>query len=177
MFEHEHPLNLIDLWFEQYKEESEEDKEESGDDDLTAKQDFRCLCLRCEEEINWFHRVCLIEFKYQRLWIYKCEKCRYYTHLSCATSRNEPFMMSILMSPGTGKTVKNYKDVEHPNLVHLPFPDPSYTILKHLFFKENGSNGKQINKFLSVLRAGLCANGEARKRKEVHDEIEANNIT
>ncbi|MFS8000630.1 putative chromatin regulator PHD family [Helianthus anomalus] len=83
-------------------------------------------------------RVCLQRFyKHGKRWIYKCDKCRYYTHLDCATSRKEPFM-SILTSPGTGKMNKNYEDAEYPNLLHLPFPDPSYSLLKHLFFKEDG---------------------------------------
>ncbi|KAL8256829.1 hypothetical protein R6Q59_028870 [Mikania micrantha] len=80
-------------------------------------------------------RVCL-EFFYPNLWIYRCEKCRYYVHLGCATSREEPFM-SILTSPGTGKLIRNYEEANYPNLLHLPFPDPSYSLLKHLFFEEN----------------------------------------
>ncbi|KAJ0440625.1 hypothetical protein HanIR_Chr16g0788811 [Helianthus annuus] len=150
---HEHPLNLVDLWSEQlqHEEESEEEEEdeEANEDEVIAKQDFKCMCSRCDEEINWVHRyyytcgqckVCRQAFPKEYLWIYKCEKCRYYTHLNCATSRNEPFM-SILTSPGTGKIIKNYEDAEHPNLLHLPFPDPSYSLLKHLFFKENGGSG------------------------------------
>ncbi|MFS8000666.1 putative chromatin regulator PHD family [Helianthus anomalus] len=92
-----------------------------------------------KSKFNPLCRVCRHGFYNENLWIYKCEKCRYYTHLDCATSRNEPFM-SILTSPGTGKIIKNYEDAEHPNLLHLPFPDPSYSLLKHLFFKENGSS-------------------------------------
>ncbi|KAL8217462.1 hypothetical protein R6Q57_020835, partial [Mikania cordata] len=42
-------------------------------------------------------RVCL-KFFVPNLWIYRCEKCRYYAHLDCATSREEPFM-SILTYP------------------------------------------------------------------------------
>ncbi|KAJ0532939.1 putative chromatin regulator PHD family [Helianthus annuus] len=315
--EHEHPLNLIDLWSEQlqHEKEHEEEDEESNEDEFLTKQDFKCLCSRCEEEINWFHRyyytccqcgysihnfceelpekykdichvhpvyflgernyeernydqwicnicrcsygpgdlyyhcpqcdfdvdvkcaikrqqkniiyhpshehplvripkkllyecdacgmehkgvfyhcpqcigpfihshcafqpkklriqhytndffshihpldlsytfpkeeqeskfyplcrVCRQAFSKEYLWIYKCEKCRYYTHLNCATSRNEPFM-SILTSPGTGKIIKNYEDAEHPNLLRLPFPDPSFSLLKHLFFKKDGSS-------------------------------------
>ncbi|KAM0060135.1 hypothetical protein Hdeb2414_s0004g00120821 [Helianthus debilis subsp. tardiflorus] len=38
----------------------------------------------------------------------------------------------------TGKMNKNYEDAEYPNLLHLPFPDSSYSLLKHLFFKEDG---------------------------------------
>ncbi|KAJ0458740.1 hypothetical protein HanHA89_Chr16g0641211 [Helianthus annuus] len=122
MFEHEHPLSLIDLWSEQlqYEEEHEEDEEEEEEnkEEFIAKQDFECVCSRCDEEINWFHRYC-----------YTCGQCKYYTHLDCATSRNEPFM-SILTSPGAGKIIKNYEDGEHPNLLHLPFPDPSYSLLR-----------------------------------------------
>ncbi|KAJ0639229.1 putative chromatin regulator PHD family [Helianthus annuus] len=88
-------------------------------------------------------RVCRYGFSYRtNLWMYKCEKCRYYTHLGCATSRIEPFM-SIFKSPGTGS--KNYKDDEHPYLLHLPFPDPSYSILKHLFFKKKESSTLEIS--------------------------------
>ncbi|KAJ0448796.1 hypothetical protein HanRHA438_Chr17g0830661 [Helianthus annuus] len=47
-------------------------------------------------------RVCRQRFSNENLWIYKCEKCRYYTHLDCATS-------SILTSPGAGKTIKTMK--------------------------------------------------------------------
>ncbi|KAJ0680102.1 putative chromatin regulator PHD family [Helianthus annuus] len=92
-----------------------------------------------KSKFNPLCRVCRQAFPKEILWIYKCEKCKYYTHLDCATSRNEPFM-SILTSPGTGKIIKNYEDAELPNLLHLPFPDPSYSLLKHLFFKENGGS-------------------------------------
>lgn len=44
-------------------------------------------------------RICREPFGLEYLWIYKCESCRYFVHLDCATSRNEPFM-SIFLSPG-----------------------------------------------------------------------------
>ncbi|KAJ0639285.1 putative chromatin regulator PHD family [Helianthus annuus] len=98
-----------------------------------------------KSKFNPLCRVCRQAFSNENLWIYKCEKCRYYTHLNCATSRNEPFM-SILTSPGAGKTKKNYEDAEYPNLLHLPFPDPSYSLVKHLFFKEKeGSSTCKTN--------------------------------
>ncbi|KAL8217466.1 hypothetical protein R6Q57_020839 [Mikania cordata] len=57
MYEHEHPLNLIDLWSEQLQHEEEYDEDEDDDEDgLATKQDFRCLCFQCEEEITWFDR-------------------------------------------------------------------------------------------------------------------------
>ncbi|GJZ41643.1 zinc finger, PHD-type containing protein [Tanacetum coccineum] len=71
------------------------------------------------------------------LWLYKCEKCMYYAHVDCATSRREPFM-SILSSTGSGILVKNYEDADYPDILHLPFPDQTRSILKHLFFKKNG---------------------------------------
>ncbi|KAJ0833836.1 putative chromatin regulator PHD family [Helianthus annuus] len=329
MFEHKHPFSLIDLWSEQVQREAEsEEDEEKNDDVLIANQDFQCLCSRCGEEINWYHRyyyscchysdfsvhkfcaelpervedvcevghtlhfiqsprwmdkwnckicgrhhklgdlcyrcnrcyscfdvncgtkmlqknvihhpshkhplscitkqlldkcdacgkehkgnfyhcsICLwskmihsdCAFLPQKLqiqdttndvfshihhltlaysfplddqnsknwprcrvcgngfsdqsylWMYKCEKCRYYTHLDCATSRNEPFM-SILKSPGTSS--KNYKDDEHLDLLHLPFPDPSYSILKHLFSKEKGLSALEISNKITCKAQGI----------------------
>ncbi|KAL9998629.1 putative chromatin regulator PHD family [Helianthus debilis subsp. tardiflorus] len=69
-------------------------------------------------------------------WLYKCEKCIYYAHLDCATSRRESFMS--ILSIGGGPTVKNFKDVDYPNLLRLPFPDETCSIPKHLFFKKLG---------------------------------------
>ncbi|KAI7732188.1 hypothetical protein M8C21_033201, partial [Ambrosia artemisiifolia] len=85
----------------------------------------------------------------------------YYTHLACATSRNEPFM-SIFASRGTSKTFKSYEDSQHPNLLHLPFLDSSYSMLKHLFFKEDiGSSTFKIQNNINhqhplILADALC---------------------
>nr|GEU96308.1 zinc finger, PHD-type [Tanacetum cinerariifolium] len=81
-----------------------------------------------------FCRVCDGIF-YEHLWIYKCDKCRYYAHVDCATSKRDAFM-SIFQEKGLGKTFKNYKDDEHPNLLHCPFPDEGDNLLKHLFFNQ-----------------------------------------
>ncbi|PWA95507.1 zinc finger, PHD-type [Artemisia annua] len=79
-------------------------------------------------------RVCNLSFQeVHNNWIYKCEKCWYYVHLDCGTSRREPFM-SIMTSEGTGKTIKNFKDADYPDLINLPLPDQTCSILKHLFF-------------------------------------------
>lgn len=43
-------------------------------------------------------RVCGRLF-YEHLWIYKCDKCRYYVHVRCATSKRDAFM-SILLPSG-----------------------------------------------------------------------------
>nr|KAJ0190372.1 hypothetical protein LSAT_V11C800435480 [Lactuca sativa] len=63
------------------------------------------------------------------LWIYKCDKCMYYAHLYCATSKQ-------VSSTGFGHTVKDYNDADYPHLFHLPFPDETYSIPKHLFFQQ-----------------------------------------
>ncbi|KAJ0436425.1 putative chromatin regulator PHD family [Helianthus annuus] len=103
---------------------------------------------------NWPRcRVCRNGFSDKsNLWMYKCEKCRYYTHLDCATSRDEPFM-SILKSPGTSS--KNYKDDEHLDLLHLPFPNPSYSLLKHLFSKEKGLSTLKISNKVTYKAQGI----------------------
>ncbi|KAK1422423.1 hypothetical protein QVD17_25530 [Tagetes erecta] len=97
MYEHEHPLDLVDLLSEQLRLEEVyyEENEEENEDATIEIVNFRCLCFLCKEEINWYHR--------------------YYAHLDCATSRNKAFM-SILALPDSGKITKNYKDVEHPDL-------------------------------------------------------------
>ncbi|PWA41594.1 zinc finger, PHD-type [Artemisia annua] len=79
-------------------------------------------------------RVCGGAFN-EHLWIYKCDKCRYYVHVHCATSKRDAFM-SILQKTSLGKTFKNYKDDEHPNLLHCPFSDEGDNLLKHLFFNQ-----------------------------------------
>ncbi|GJV18520.1 zinc finger, PHD-type containing protein [Tanacetum coccineum] len=73
-------------------------------------------------------RVCGLFF-YEHLWIYKCDKCRYYVHVDCATSKRDAFM-SILQKSSLGKTFKNYKDDDHPDLLHCPFNDEGDNLLK-----------------------------------------------
>ncbi|GJS05093.1 zinc finger, PHD-type containing protein [Tanacetum coccineum] len=125
MFEHEHPLSLIDLWSKNEPNDEETDEDDDDDDDMDfTKQDFRSQCSLCAKEINWFHR--------------------YYSHLDCATARHEPFM-SILISPGMGKLLKNFKDDDYPHLVHLPFPDQTMNLIKHLFSKEIESGRSETN--------------------------------
>ncbi|GJZ21540.1 zinc finger, PHD-type containing protein [Tanacetum coccineum] len=36
-------------------------------------------------------------------------------------------------------SIKNFKDADHSDLLKLPFPDQTYSILKHCFSKESGS--------------------------------------
>ncbi|KAJ0724518.1 putative chromatin regulator PHD family [Helianthus annuus] len=73
-------------------------------------------------------RVCGGRF-YSHLWIYKCDKCLYHVHVDCATSKREPFM-SIFQTASLGKTYKNFKEDEHPNLLHCPFQDEGDNLLK-----------------------------------------------
>ncbi|KAI3760720.1 hypothetical protein L1987_51119 [Smallanthus sonchifolius] len=81
-------------------------------------------------------RVCNAGFLFHNKWHYRCNKCRYYVHVDCATSRREAFLSSILMPAGLGKTYKNFKDEDHPNLIHYPFPDEDLNILKHHFINK-----------------------------------------
>ncbi|MFS7986996.1 hypothetical protein Hanom_Chr11g01016831 [Helianthus anomalus] len=96
---------------------------------------YKCQEIRAKH--NPRCRVCDGDFHNKReLWLNNCEKCIYYAHLDCATSRRESFMS--ILSLGGGPIVKNYKDADYPNLLHLPFPDQTYSIPKHLFLKELG---------------------------------------
>ncbi|PWA60211.1 zinc finger, PHD-type [Artemisia annua] len=70
-------------------------------------------------------RVCNTSDYGEKNWIFTCEKCRYYAHIHCATTRGT----------GNRKLVKNYEDSDYPDLLHLPFPDESYSIPKHMFSK------------------------------------------
>ncbi|KAL8236671.1 hypothetical protein R6Q59_017752 [Mikania micrantha] len=84
-------------------------------------------------------RVCDGDFEFELLWIYKCERCIYYVHVDCATSRRALFMSMLSTTGGKGLTIKNYKDSDYPNLLCLPFPDQNYSIPKqYLIFKEIG---------------------------------------
>ncbi|GKG19257.1 hypothetical protein Tco_0376356, partial [Tanacetum coccineum] len=53
--------------------------------------------------------------------------------------------MSIFQSAGTGKTIKNFKDADHPDLLKLPFPDQTYSILQHWLSKELGSTSGETS--------------------------------
>ncbi|KAL8261563.1 hypothetical protein R6Q59_025612, partial [Mikania micrantha] len=80
-------------------------------------------------------RVCEEPFMFKK-WLYRCNRCRYYTHVGCATSRNEAFM-SYLTYARLGETYKNFKDHDYPNLICCPFPDESFNLLM-LYFINKG---------------------------------------
>ncbi|KAI3671485.1 hypothetical protein L1987_87223 [Smallanthus sonchifolius] len=106
------------------------------------------------EDGNW-HAHPLYFLQKPHHFRYRCSQCNFDVDVKCATER---LLKNIIHHPShihplvcitkqilsecdacaTGKTFKNYKDAEYPDLLHLPFPDPSYSILKHLFFKKNG---------------------------------------
>nr|GEV32050.1 zinc finger, PHD-type [Tanacetum cinerariifolium] len=119
LIQHEHPLHLVDLQpcYPDYHEFSDDEEE-----DKVIKWDFKSPCSQCGKYINVYHR--------------------YFAHLDCATSRNEPFM-SIFLS--AGKTIKNFKDADHPDLLKLPFPDQTYSILQHWLSKVSGSRTGETN--------------------------------
>ncbi|PWA66870.1 zinc finger, PHD-type [Artemisia annua] len=92
-------------------------------------------------------RVCDGIFNFH-LWLYSCDKCRYYVHVDCATSKRDAFV-SILQKTSLGKTFKNYKDDEHPNLLHCPFSDEGDNLLKHLFFNQKDVTVKHDGEILN----------------------------
>ncbi|KAJ0716337.1 putative chromatin regulator PHD family [Helianthus annuus] len=113
--QHEHPLTLVDLQL--MHRDYIEDDDEYNDNDLIMTQNFHCTC----------NRICGVELEDDHS-IYKCSRCMYYVHADCATQKIEPFMFVFL--PGLGKTKKNFKDVDHPELLHLPVDDESH-VLSH----------------------------------------------
>ncbi|KAD1248154.1 hypothetical protein E3N88_43103 [Mikania micrantha] len=79
-------------------------------------------------------RVCNEGFACRR-WLYRCDRCRYYAHVNCATLRKDAFM-SYLTYADLGKTYKNFKDDDHPNLIRCPFPVESFNLLMHHFINK-----------------------------------------
>ncbi|XP_076953430.1 uncharacterized protein LOC143627523 [Bidens hawaiensis] len=49
----------------------------------------------------------------------------------------DAFMSSVSMPAGYGKTYKNFKDDDHPNLIHCPLADENVNLLAH-HFKNKG---------------------------------------
>nr|GEW52034.1 zinc finger, PHD-type [Tanacetum cinerariifolium] len=125
-----------------YREFSDDEEE-----DKVIKWDFNSPCSQCGKDINVYHR--------------------YFAHLDCATSRNEPFM-SIFLSAGIGKTIKNFNDADHPDLLKLPFPDQTYSILQHWLSKVSGSRtGETSERKLNHIRIELLCNGCVRPIMDV----------
>ncbi|GJY50061.1 zinc finger, PHD-type containing protein [Tanacetum coccineum] len=139
VLQHEHSLTLIDLNPEYPRDEVVYDDEE----ELIMKQDFRCLCGRCGQEINFYHR-----------YYYTCDQCDHSLHKLCAelptTLRHESHRDHILILCQvsedkwcTSAVSKNYSDSEYPNVLHLPFPNQT-DMLKH-FHEESGSRAFETN--------------------------------
>ncbi|XP_023750544.1 uncharacterized protein LOC111898885 [Lactuca sativa] len=91
--------------------------------DQKAKHDPKC-------------RVCNHDFvATEDLWIYKYDKCLYYAHVGCTTPTSVRPVGAFRQFE-----VEDY-DYEHPGrLLHLPFPDETYNIPKHLFSQETGTS-------------------------------------
>ncbi|KAL8251832.1 hypothetical protein R6Q59_035525 [Mikania micrantha] len=70
--QHEHPLVLIDL--QVMHRDYEEDDDDYDDNELIEKQNFNCMCNRCGQRIDWYHR-----------YYYKCSmsSCNYSIHKFC----------------------------------------------------------------------------------------------
>ncbi|PWA52600.1 hypothetical protein CTI12_AA453490 [Artemisia annua] len=150
---HAHPLKLI--YLNPGPEYPHNEVVYDDEEELIMKQDFRCPCGRCGQEINFYHR-----------YFYTCSQCDYSLHklcaeLSttlrheshhdhalilcrvsddkwyCATISKEASYSAIQLNSGTSAASKNYKDSDYPELLHLPSPDQT-AAFKH-FYGESGS--------------------------------------
>ncbi|XP_076914116.1 uncharacterized protein LOC143572994 [Bidens hawaiensis] len=142
-FSHEHPLNLVQLQPHHDNENSDKEDEDENEfnDDIVVEEGHVGICNMCQEEINSFH-----------LCYYCCKECDYFLHKFCAqlpiTNQNHslhPDHNLELYGPenglrrwrsGFGKTYKNFKDNDHPNLIRCPFPDESVNLLMHHFINK-----------------------------------------
>ncbi|KAL8242873.1 hypothetical protein R6Q59_013175 [Mikania micrantha] len=80
-------------------------------------------------------RVCDDSFSNkENLWMYKCEKCRYYIHMHCG----------YIKCIDSDTPSKNYE--EDPNILHLPLRDETYKIINEFFFKEGNKETTIIHK-------------------------------
>nr|GEX03655.1 zinc finger, PHD-type [Tanacetum cinerariifolium] len=175
-FSHDHLLSLIHLQKNKINvnsddEEDEEQEEEKDDDDCVVEDQHIGQCNMCKEEIYSFHLCC-----------YKCNDCDYTLHKFCAelptTEKNHPLHpghdltlsqryqfhesdIDMITGPEwtcpicVGKTFKNFKDEEHPNLLKCPFPDESCNLVKHHFsnHEESFIERKHLT-YYNVLKIG-----------------------
>ncbi|PWA91857.1 DC1, C1-like protein [Artemisia annua] len=97
-----------------------------------------------DQKAKFYPRCKVCEGRFdENLWIYKCEKCRFYVHVDCATTSKKASYNALQLNPGTSAASKNYKDSDYPDLLHLPFPDQTAAI-KH-FYGESGSRAFETN--------------------------------
>ncbi|KAJ0669404.1 putative chromatin regulator PHD family [Helianthus annuus] len=93
---------------------------------IEQKDKFFPCCIVCEKGFGDIN-----------IWHYRCDKCRYYAHVDCVTSRN------IWMPAGQAKTYKNFKEEDHPNLIRFPFPDESVNLVMQPFFNKGEPSTKR----------------------------------
>ncbi|XP_076904856.1 uncharacterized protein LOC143560439 [Bidens hawaiensis] len=93
--------------------------------------------------------TCQIERK--RFYNYHCSICNFNMDIICATIAEQKMdhpshphqlqrylgqMIFSCNACGLGKTYKNFKDNDHPNLIRCPFPNESFNLLRHLFINK-----------------------------------------
>ncbi|GKE39309.1 zinc finger, PHD-type containing protein [Tanacetum coccineum] len=142
VLQHEHPLTLIDLNPEYPRDEIVYDDEE----ELIMKQDFRCPCGHCGQEINFYHRKDSFFHSHPLTLAYsfsKDDQKAKFDPRYCATTSKEASLNAIRLNQGTSAVSKNYKDNDYPDLLHLPFPDQS-DVLNH-FVGKSGSRAFETN--------------------------------
>ncbi|KAJ0724481.1 putative chromatin regulator PHD family [Helianthus annuus] len=86
-------------------------------------------------------RVCDNAFsENENLWVYKCDKCRYYAHTDCANAIHKPSSSNSESNedPGDVLTFEEYKEIkDFYRVLDLPLPDLSKNRFTALFSKES----------------------------------------
>ncbi|KAL8257594.1 hypothetical protein R6Q59_029635 [Mikania micrantha] len=165
-FSHHHPLNLLHLQPPKHREDDDDDNDE---DDFVEEDNHGGQCNLCNEQIWSFHS-----------YYYHCKSCDYSLHKFCAElpefTQDHPLhighTLTLSMSCADkainsqtigpkwmcyvcnrrGKTSKNFKEDEHPNLLHCPFHNEGDNLLKHYMFDQkkfisSQHDGEMLNHF------------------------------
>ncbi|KAF5776628.1 putative chromatin regulator PHD family [Helianthus annuus] len=86
-------------------------------------------------------RVCDNSFsENENLWVYKCDKCRYYAHTDCANAIHKPSSSNSESNEDSGyvSTFEEYKELKDGcHVLDLPLPDLSKNRFTALFSKES----------------------------------------
>ncbi|KAD2394094.1 hypothetical protein E3N88_41071 [Mikania micrantha] len=147
-FSHDHSLCLVYLQQQNPKNENDSDEDEDRDEEVEKEFVEENLhggeCNMCKEQILSFD-VCH----------YYCKPCDYSLHKFCAELpeifQNHPLhpqhelslVESDYYSNISGKIHKNFKDDEHPNLLHCPFDNEGDNLLRRHMSGKIELTGKQ----------------------------------
>ncbi|KAI7756583.1 hypothetical protein M8C21_009893 [Ambrosia artemisiifolia] len=133
-FSHEHPLSLVYLQQPNHKNQNSDGEDENEEqDDSVEEVRHGGKCGMCREQIWYF---------------YRCDVCFYKIDSICATVSEQKIkhpshphqlermfghIASICVACG-----QNYREDEHPNLLHCPLQDEGDSLLKHHVSNQTG---------------------------------------